>query len=49
MDVSDLAIALKPLVIVLSMAVFIGLVAYVYWPRRKRKVEAHGQIPLKED
>lgn len=49
MDVSDVAIALKPLVIALSMAVFLGLVAYVFWPRRKKKVEAHGLIPLKED
>ncbi len=40
---------LKPLAIAGGMAVFLGLIAYVYWPRRKRQVEAHGEIPFRED
>ena len=49
MDLAQIALALKPLVIVAGMAVFLGLIAYVFWPRRKTRIESHGQIPFKED
>jgi cytochrome c oxidase cbb3-type subunit IV len=28
---------------------FIGIVAYAFWPRRKRRFESHGRIPLEDD
>ena len=28
---------------------FVGIVAWVFWPGRKRKLEQHGRIPLDED
>ena len=28
---------------------FVGIVAWVFWPGRKRKLEEHGRIPLDED
>ncbi|MDJ0949570.1 MAG: cbb3-type cytochrome c oxidase subunit 3 [Alphaproteobacteria bacterium] len=31
------------------MAVFIGIVVWAFWPKRKRELEAHGQIPLRDD
>jgi cytochrome c oxidase cbb3-type subunit 4 len=31
------------------MVLFVGIVAWVYWPGRKREIEAHGRIPLDDD
>jgi cbb3-type cytochrome oxidase subunit 3 len=31
------------------LVVFIGIVAWVMWPRRKKDLEAHAQIPFKND
>jgi cytochrome c oxidase cbb3-type subunit 4 len=28
---------------------FVGIVVWVFWPGRKRKLEEHGRIPLDED
>ena len=28
---------------------FVGIVAWVFWPGRKRRLERHGRIPLDED
>jgi cytochrome c oxidase cbb3-type subunit IV len=41
--------ALRSLWVVWLMALFIGIVAWVYWPRRKREMEDHGRIPLRDD
>lgn len=49
MDLTMVTETLRPIALVGGVAVFVGLVAYVFWPRRKREIEAHGQIPLKED
>lgn len=49
MELTTIAEVLRPIVLVAGVAVFVGLVVYVFWPRRKREVEAHGQIPFKED
>ena len=27
---------------------FVGIVAWVYWPSRKRDMEAHGRIPFEK-
>jgi cytochrome c oxidase cbb3-type subunit 4 len=31
------------------LALFIGIVAWAYWPRRRRRLEQHGHIPLRDD
>jgi cbb3-type cytochrome oxidase subunit 3 len=49
MALTMFAEALRPIALLAGVAVFVGLVVYVFWPRRKREVEAHGQIPFKED
>ena len=28
---------------------FVGIVAWVYWPGRKQRIEAYGRIPFRED
>jgi cytochrome c oxidase cbb3-type subunit 4 len=28
---------------------FIGIVAWAYWPSRKGEMEAHGRIPFEDD
>lgn len=40
---------LKQLWVVWLMALFIGIVVWVYWPRRKKKLEEYGRIPFKDD
>ena len=40
---------LRSLWVVWLMALFIGIVAWVYWPKRKREMEEHGRIPLRDD
>jgi cytochrome c oxidase cbb3-type subunit 4 len=39
----------KQLWVVWLMVLFIGLVVWVYWPRRKKKFEEYGRIPFKDD
>lgn len=29
--------------------IFVAIVAWVFWPSRKRKLERHGEIPLRDD
>ncbi len=31
------------------MLLFLGIVAWAYWPTRKRKLQEYGQIPLRDD
>ena len=40
---------LRSLWVVWLMALFIGIVAWVYWPSRKREMDEHAQIPLRDD
>ena len=35
--------------VVWFMALFIGIIAYVYWPGRKDRFEARGLIPFRAD
>ena len=34
---------------VVLVVAFVGLVVWVFWPRRKKKMEEHGKIPLRND
>ncbi len=45
----DLAIWLRQLWVLWLMLLFVGIVAWVYWPRRKDRLEEHGRIPLEDD
>ena len=31
------------------MAIFLGIVGWVMWPKNSRKIEEHGQIPFKDE
>ena len=31
------------------MAIFLGIVAWAYWPKRKHEMEEHGRIPFKDE
>jgi cytochrome c oxidase cbb3-type subunit IV len=31
------------------MILFLGIVIYVFWPKRRKKLEAQGRIPLEDD
>lgn len=28
---------------------FLAIVAWVFWPKRKQELERHGEIPLRDD
>jgi cytochrome c oxidase cbb3-type subunit 4 len=45
----DEILHLKPLVTVWVMLIFIGIVAWAFWPKRRKSQEAHGRIPLDDD
>ena len=45
-DIYHLANALWPL---WGMILFLGIVAWAFWPSNKSKFEAHGNIPLDDD
>ena len=40
---------LRSLWVVWLMILFVGIVVWVYWPKRKRELEDHGRIPLRDD
>ncbi|MEX2643415.1 MAG: cbb3-type cytochrome c oxidase subunit 3 [Acetobacterales bacterium] len=46
----DLATALYPIWIVLFTALFVGIVAWAYWPsrRRKQQMKDYASIPFKD-
>ena len=31
------------------MAIFVGIVVWVMWPKRRKTMEEHAQIPLKDE
>jgi cytochrome c oxidase cbb3-type subunit 4 len=42
---------LRSLWVLWLMAIFVGIVAWVYWPsrRRKRRLQDHANIPLRDE
>lgn len=40
---------LKSLWTVWLVLLFVGIVAWVYWPGQRKKMEAHARIPLEDD
>ena len=49
MTFEDLVETFRSLWVVWLMLLFLGIVAWAYWPKRKSKLQAHGQIPLRDD
>ncbi len=45
-DLYHLANTLWPL---WGTILFLGIVAYVFWPSNRKKFERYGQIPLEDD
>lgn len=35
--------------LILMIVLFVGIVVWVFWPKRKKKLESHGRIPLDDD
>jgi cytochrome c oxidase cbb3-type subunit 4 len=49
MSLEGLYADIAPLMGVVVVAVFIGIVAWAYWPKHRARFEADGQIPLRDD
>ena len=45
----ELAVWMRQLWVVWLMLLFVGLTVWVFWPGRKKDLERHGEIPLKDD
>jgi cytochrome c oxidase cbb3-type subunit 4 len=41
--------AVRPFWVVWLMAVFLAIVAWAWWPKRKGEMERHGRIPLDDE
>jgi cytochrome c oxidase cbb3-type subunit 4 len=41
--------AIKSLWVVWLMGVFLAIAVWAYWPRNKRRLQAHARIPLDDD
>jgi cbb3-type cytochrome oxidase subunit 3 len=49
MDLVELYPLLRSLWTVWFFALFVGIVAWTLWPKRKTQLEEHAQIPLRDD
>ena len=45
----DLVAWSKIVSMLIFMPIYLGFLGYVFWKPNKDKLEAHGQIPLKDD
>jgi cytochrome c oxidase cbb3-type subunit 4 len=45
----DVIAALKSFWLLWLIALFVGIVAWAYAPRRKRRLQDHGSIPLRDE
>jgi cytochrome c oxidase cbb3-type subunit 4 len=45
----DLIATLKSLWLLWLAALFLGIVVWAYWPGRRRVLERHGSIPLRDE
>ena len=39
----------RSLWVVWLMLIFVGVLAWAYWPSRRRRLQAHANIPLEDD
>jgi len=49
MDLVELHATVKSLWVVWMLMLFAGIAAWAYWPRRRRSLERHGEIPLRDE
>ena len=49
MDLLAMVAWLRPIVSVWVLLVFIGLLAWIYWPRRRAVYDNAASIPLRDD
>lgn len=49
MEFESLHQLFRSLWVVWLMALFLGIVAWAFWPSRKGRMEKHGRIPLEDD
>jgi len=40
---------LKSLWVVWLIVIFVGIVVWAYWPKRKAEMDDHAKIPFRED
>ena len=40
---------LKSLWVVWLIAIFVGIIVWAYWPKRKAEMDDHAKIPFRED
>ena len=46
---ADLYAFVRSLWLVWLILLFLAIVAYVYWPSRKVRLESYGRMPLRDD
>ena len=49
MDLTALVAWIRPMVTVWVLLVFLGILAWVYWPRRRQVYDQAASIPLRDD
>ena len=48
MDVMELYSRIAPVMMVLLLLIFAGIIAWAYWPSHKARFERDGHIPLND-
>lgn len=46
---TDYYVLLKELWVIWFMILFLGIVAWVYWPANRKSMQDHAEIPLRDD
>lgn len=49
MELQDIVAALRSFWLVWLMLIFLGIVAYAFWPRNKARFDEAAHIPFKDD
>ena len=45
----DLVEAVRPYLVIVMVALFTAIVLWAYSPRRRQRMDEHGNIPLRDD
>jgi cytochrome c oxidase cbb3-type subunit 4 len=49
MTYQDATVLSQTVALILFIALFVGIVAYVFWPGNKKKFDEAAQLPLDDD
>jgi cbb3-type cytochrome oxidase subunit 3 len=49
MDITALATLAREFWVVWLMAMFLAIIGWTFWPKRRGELEAHGRIPLDDE